>query len=290
MRDLPVSVVVPVRNEEANLAACLARLNRFAEVLVVDSASTDRTLGIAREAGARIVQFEWNGRYPKKRNHVLMNERLAAPWVLFLDADEHVPNAFCDALAGVLPDTSHAGFWLNYTNYFQGVELKHGVPQRKLALMKVGAGLYERIEEDGWSSLDMEIHEHPVLAGSLGEIPVRIDHRDFRGLEKYIARHVDYAKWEARRYAVLHEAGLDKAGHLTGRQRFKYRNLSRWWYPWFYFAVTYGAKRGFLDGAAGFSHAFYKAWYFHTIRGLIAEARRVGAAAPSASSREDMAA
>lgn len=49
-------------------------------------------------------------------------------------------------------------------------------------------------------------------------------------------------------------------------QRFKYRNLARWWYPWFYFLYTYGAKPSFLDGARGFQYAVYKAWYFFIIK------------------------
>jgi glycosyltransferase involved in cell wall biosynthesis len=269
---LPVSVVIPVKNEERNLPACLARLGRFAEVVVVDSASTDRTCAIAAAAGARVIPFAWNGRYPKKRNHVLLEERLAAPWVLFLDADEHVSEAWCDEAAAALAGTDKAGFWLNYTNHFLGRELKHGVAQRKLALLRVGAGLYERIEEENWSGLDMEIHEHPVLSGPAGEIVAKIDHRDVRGLDRFFARHIDYAKWEAARWRALHAGGLAQATHLTGRQRFKYRHLGKWWYFLFYFAFAYGAKGGFLDGRAGFDHAFFKAWYFRAIAGMIAEA------------------
>lgn len=273
---LPVSVVVPVRNEEKNLPGCIERLSRFAEVIVVDSGSTDSTVAIAQKMGARVVHFAWNGRYPKKRNHILLHEPLVAPWALFLDADEQVPAAFCDELARVLPGSRYAGYWLNYTNYFMGRELRYGISQRKLALIRVGRGLYERIDEDSWSKLDMEIHEHPVLDGEAGEIAVPIDHRDFRGLEAFIARHVDYAKWEARRHAALHAGGLASATHLTPRQRFKYRHLDRWWYSAFYFLVTYVAKLGFLDGRAGFDYAAYKFWYFTVIRGLIEERRRIG--------------
>lgn len=283
---LPVSVVIPVRNEARNLAACLARLGAFAEVVVVDSASTDETVAIAEAAGARVVPFAWNGRYPKKRNHVLLNETLAAPWVLFLDADELVTRTFVEELARVLPGTAHAGFWLGYTNHFAGRPLRHGLAQRKLALFRVGAGLFERIEEERWSPLDMEVHEHPVVDGSVGEITARLEHRDLCGLEPFLARHLDYARWEARRYRALHLAGASAARTLTPRQRFKYRHLAAWWFPWFYFALTYGAKRGFLDGAAGFAYALHKAWYFHTVGGLIAEARREAqhppAAAPAA--------
>lgn len=267
---LPVTVAVPVKNEEANLSRCLERLGQFTEIVVIDSNSTDRTINIAESFGARVVQFRWNGKYPKKRNWFLLNSPPNQPWVLFLDADEFVDQAFCDAVAAAIQHSTSDGFWLKYTNYFLDRELRHGVAQRKLALFRVGKGLYERIEENGWTGLDMEIHEHPIIDGPVGEIDVPIDHRDYKGLAKFIDRHKNYALWEARRYEGLR---TDPAPweRFTPRQRFKYRHLAKWWYPWFYFIAQYFGKRGFLDGSTGFHYAFYKAWYFNTIRLMIRE-------------------
>src|SRR5437588_9419273 len=92
---IPVTVVIPVRNEERNLARCLERLGAFAHVLVVDSGSSDATVEIARAHGAEVIDFTWNGRYPKKRNWVLTTQTLPTEWVLFLDADEIVTSALC---------------------------------------------------------------------------------------------------------------------------------------------------------------------------------------------------
>lgn len=262
---LPITVAVPVKNEEKGLALCLERLGRFAEIVVIDSGSSDRTTAIAAEFGAQVLQFTWDGKYPKKRNWYLLNHTPRQPWVLFLDADEIVDEACCDALAEALATTDHAGFWLTYSNTFLGRPLRHGVQQRKLALFKVGAALYERIEENGWSTLDMEIHEHPQVEGSLGEIAAPIEHRDDRGLARFLSRHIDYAKWEAKRLPALQN---DPAAweRLTKRQKFKYSHMHRWWYPWFYFLGAYLGKGGILDGWAGFEYAFYKAWYFQTVR------------------------
>lgn len=268
---IPITVVVPVKNEEENLARCLPRLERFSEVIIVDSSSTDRTPQIAREFGATYVNFQWDGRYPKKRNWLLLNRELANGWVLFLDADEFVDEAFCRAAEEAVANGKHAGYWLSYTNYFLGRPLKHGVAQRKLAMFRVGAGLYERIDEDSWSRLDMEIHEHPIIEGSVGEIASRIDHNDDRGIAKFIDRHRDYALWEARRVRLLQAGGAEAWSKLTDRQEFKYRHLDKWWYPWFYFLYTYVVKIGFLDGRAGFAYAFFKLWYFYSIRLMIAE-------------------
>lgn len=275
---IAVSVVVPVRNEEANLAACLERLGEFAEVLVVDSGSTDRTCEIAAERGAAVVQFAWNGHYPKKRNWTLLNHKLANDWVLFLDADEFVTPAFCSEVRRAIRVERCDGYWLNYTNHFLGRPLRHGDPQRKLALFRLGKGLYEKIDEAAWSGLDMEVHEHPVISGEVGEIAARIDHRDDRGLAKFVARHKDYALWEASRTLQLRDAGVDVWGQLTKRQQKKYANIDKWWFAWAYFLWSYVAKRGFLDGGAGFAYAAYKLWYFATIRLLIKERQACGAA------------
>lgn len=270
---LPVAVIVPVRNEAINLPRCLAALGRFAEVVVVDSGSTDRTVEIARASGARVLDFAWDGRYPKKRNWVLLEHPPASPWALFLDADEIVDDRFCDALENALRGTTHVGFWLNYTNYFLGRRLRHGVPQRKLALIRVGHGLYERIDEVAWSRLDMEVHEHPIVDGTVGTIGPPIEHNDDRGLLKFVDRHRDYAVWEACRHAALTRAGEAAWAKLTARQVRKYRNLDRWWFAYAYLFLQYVLKLGFLDGYAGLQYALGKFWYFNMIHVLLYEQR-----------------
>jgi glycosyltransferase involved in cell wall biosynthesis len=265
---LAVTVAVPVRNEETNLARCLERLGRFAEIVVIDSGSSDRTPQIAQQFGARLINFQWNGSYPKKRNWFLLHQPPTQPWVLFLDADEYVSDSFCNALGQAIKSKTEHGFWLCYTNYFLGKPLHHGVQQRKLAVFRVGHALYEKIDENGWSPLDMEIHEHPIVRGAVGIVTVPIDHQDDRGIGKFIEKHHHYALWEAQRHAALHVPGANW-DHLTQRQRFKYRHMAKWWYPWFYFLFSYVAKCGFLDAGPGFHYASYKAWYFQTVRLLI---------------------
>jgi glycosyltransferase involved in cell wall biosynthesis len=273
---LPITVIVPTRDEESNLDACLSRLGAFAAVWVVDSRSADGTRAIADRHGARWIDFDWSGEYPKKRNWVLINHPPTTPWVLFLDADERVTDDFVAAARAALShvDASMAGFWLRYDNHFMGRVLRHCVPQRKLALLRVGAGLYERIDDRRWSNLDMEVHEHPVLEGKVGEIPAPITHLDYRGIDHYIARHDAYASWEAKRYADLQARGDAAWAALTPRQQTKYRNLARWWFAPAYFIGTYLVRLGFLDGAAGFHHAVLKMIYFYQIRLKIISDRR----------------
>jgi glycosyltransferase involved in cell wall biosynthesis len=283
---LDVTVVIPVKNEAVNLPHCLDCVRKFPHVLVVDSGSTDATCELATAAGAEVLRFDWNGRFPKKRNWVLRNHDFQTEWVLFLDADEFVNEAFVSEVERTLAATDCVGFWLNYERWFLGRPLKHGDEFLKLALFRVGAGEYERIEESRWSGLDMEIHEHPVLKGPTGEIAAPIEHNEYRGLAHYIAKHNEYSSWEAARYVQLIAAGVgvqsDSEGcgdcpqspewdRLTPRQQKKYRHLAKWWAAPVYFLRGYFLKKGFLDGAVGFHFAWMKAVYFYQIRLKIRE-------------------
>jgi glycosyltransferase involved in cell wall biosynthesis len=273
---LPITVVIPAKNEEQQLDECLGSLDRFAKVVVVDSGSTDQTEAIARSRGAEILRFQWDGKFPKKRNWVLLTYSFATPWVLFLDADERVTPDFVAELERTLPSTTHDGFWLRYANVFMGRRLRHGPPMRKLALLRVGAGLYERIEEETWSRLDMEVHEHPVVSGTVGEIKSPLDHQDDRGLHAYIAKHNDYSTWEAARYVKLLNT-TDSWRGFTATQRMKYRSLEKWWLAPAYFMYSYFWKLGFCDGRPGLAFAILKAIYFFQIKLKIRE-RRAGEA------------
>jgi len=272
---LPVTVCIPVRNEAKNLPACLDSLRKtFAQVVVVDSGSVDDTRLIAEDAGAVVLNFRWDGKFPKKRNWALRHHRWTTPWVLFLDADERISTAFVQELEAVLPETSKTGFWISFTDWFMGVPLHHGDVFCKLALFRVGAGEYERFPEEWWSDLDMEVHEHPVLDGNVGEIKARLDHHDYRGLENYISRHNQYSTWEANRFMWLASAGGDEWARLIARQRFKYRNLDKAWFAPLYFCIGYVAKAGFLDGITGLRFALMKWRYFTDIRLKIRERLR----------------
>jgi glycosyltransferase involved in cell wall biosynthesis len=266
--NIPISVIVSVKNEEINLPYCLEKLKPFSEVLVVDSMSADRTAQIVNDFGYRLVNFVWNGKFPKKRNWALKNIYLKHEWVLFLDADEFLTTAFIDEVSNKIISSDYSGFWLYYNNYFMGKEIRHGDKMKKLALFKKGSGEYERVEEDLWSHLDMEVHEHPIIKGEISEINSPIIHKDYKGLEHYIQRHNAYSSWEAHRYLQL--SNVEKST-LTSRQKLKYKLISWGILPTAYFLGSYIFKLGFLDGRAGYYLAKYKANYFFQIQTKIKE-------------------
>lgn len=263
MTPLDLTIVIPVRNEERNLPGCLGAIGKgFARhVVVLDSGSTDRTIELAREAGVQVLNFDWDGRFPKKRNWYLKNHAPATRWVFFLDADEYLTEDFKQELRKALADSSKVGYWLSYSIYFLGKELKAGYPLRKLALFRTGAGEYERIEENQWSQLDMEVHEHPILRGEVGEVLSKIDHQDFRGVAHYVTKHNDYSSWEA--YRFMKTAG-NRAGRAswTWKQKLKYSLMRSPLIGPLYFIGTFLVMGGFRDGTRGLSFAILKMAYF----------------------------
>lgn len=274
---LDLTVVIPAKNEEKNLPRCLESIGHdFAhQIVVVDSCSTDRTQEVALQYGAEVVNFHWNGQFPKKRNWYLRNYKPQTSWVLFIDADEYLTDAFkSEVKEALLHDSSKVGYWLSYTVYFLGKQLKGGYPLRKLALFRVGAGEYERVNEEQWSTLDMEVHEHPILKGEVGVIKSKIDHKDFKGISNFVLKHSEYASWEAARFM---KGSLDPSffKNLTWKQWLKYRLMqnSILLGPAF-FIGSFIFLGGFRDGARGFAYAVLRMAYFVQVFCKIKEAEQ----------------
>lgn len=261
-----ISIVIPVKNEAVNLPLCLESVKEFDDVLIIDSNSTDKTFEIAEQFGRRVVDFKWDGHFPKKRNWALQTQVFKHPWVLFLDADERMTPAFMEEAQRITDSPVHSAFRVKYKNWFMGKMLRHGDPMCKTAMLRVGSGAYEEILENHWSALDMEVHEHLVVDGTIGEIRSKLEHHDKRSLHAYYARHNDYSTWEANRCLTLN----DKS-QLTARQRLKYWILTWSVFPILYFLVSYVLKGGFLDGRAGFYFALGKMFYFYQVQAKISE-------------------
>ncbi|GAA4439553.1 glycosyltransferase family 2 protein [Pontibacter saemangeumensis] len=261
---LDLTIAIPVKNEEKNLSRCLAAIGTdlARHVVVIDSNSTDSTREIAKNFKTEIVNFVWDGKFPKKRNWFLRNHTPETKWVMFLDADEYVTEDFKKELRERLScDDDKVGYWLNFTVYFLGKKMKGGYPLRKLALFQVGAGEYEQVDETEWSTLDMEVHEHPMLQGSTGSIKSKIEHQDFRCMSHYIRKHNEYASWEAARFLnSLKEPTA--SSQWTWKQRIKYGLFRSIFVGPAFFFGSYFFLGGFRDGAHGFAVAVLKMSYF----------------------------
>ena len=260
---LDLTIAIPVKNEERNLPGCIKAIGKdFASsIIIIDSGSNDRTKEIAKENNIDIVDFKWDGKFPKKRNWFLRNHTLQTKWILFLDADEYLTEEFKTEVREKLIQEDKVGYWLSYSIYFLGSQLKGGYPLKKLALFKIGAGEYERIDENAWSQLDMEVHEHPHLTGEVGKIKAKIDHQDFRGVSHYVIKHNEYAAWEASRF-VKATSNKSLSSLWTWKQRLKYWLMKSPLVGPAYFFGSFFLLGGFRDGARGLAFAILKMSYF----------------------------
>jgi glycosyltransferase involved in cell wall biosynthesis len=256
-----LTVLVSVKNEELNLLRSLKPLGRFEQVVVLDSNSTDNTKLIVEDYGYEYVNFNWDGKYPKKRNWFLQSGLAKFDWVLFLDADEIIDDRLIDEIGILITSNFYQAYFGNFNNYFLGRKLKYGVKFKKIVLLNKNYGKYERIEENSWSALDMEVHEHLIVNGRTGQLKNLIDHNDFKDLESFIDKHNKYSSWESRRITDI----KTNIKHLGIRQKIKYLIISHWWFSFAYFFITYIVKFGFLDGKKGFYFAVLKWTYFFQV-------------------------
>src|SRR5579863_10361075 len=115
---LPLSAIVAVRNEARNLPRCLESLRDIGEVYVIDSQSTDDTVEIACSFGARVVQFHYQGGWPKKRQWAMETLPLAHDWILLLDADESLTPELAEEIRAAIQDPRYDGYHIALRIYF----------------------------------------------------------------------------------------------------------------------------------------------------------------------------
>lgn len=264
---VPVSVIVPIKNEADNLPRCLGSIAWAAEIFVVDSQSTDGSQRMAEEFGARVVQFEFNGTWPKKKNWALENLPFGHEWVFILDADEVLPaGAEAEFRAAIEQAGETAGYWINRRFMFMGRWLQHAYyPNWNLRLFRHSLGRYEKLTEAATASGDNEVHEHVVVQGPTGRLRCELDHYAFPSVEVFVEKHNRYSNWEAR--VAVANRGVRPSDELQSArvaQRRKLKRLSQRlpFRPLLRFLYVYVWQRGFLDGREGYyfarMHAFYE--------------------------------
>jgi glycosyltransferase involved in cell wall biosynthesis len=261
-----VSVIVPVRNEAENLRRCLPALEWVDEVFVVDSQSTDQTREIAAAAGAQVVQFHYNGFYPKKKNWALDNLPFRNEWVLIVDADEIVIPELANEITRRISQNHADGFYLNSQYYFLGRPIRHcGYSSCwNLRLFKHRLGRYEKMPDcTGGRTGDNEAHEHVELAGRVLRLECALEHHAYPTIAAWVEKHNRYAIWEA----AESERFLRQPIQISiGRVQCFKRRLKKiaWRLPMralTRFLYAYVLRVGFLDGRPGLYFCGLLAFY-----------------------------
>lgn len=259
-----LALVILTYNEEANIAQALDSVAGWAgEIFILDSLSTDRTLEIAGRYDCRISQHKFEN-YGKQRNHALEHLPIRSEWVLFMDADEWLPDALKQEIAALIATgPQENGFYINRRLIWMGRWIRHGYyPSWILRLFRRGKGRCE----------DRAVNEHLIVDGATGRLRNDFLHEDRKGVTDWITKHNGYATREALEIFNTREAlnYQEIDARLFGAQgeRRRWLRLKVWnrlpplIRPFFYFFYRYVLRGGFLDGRAGFIfHFLHALWY-----------------------------
>ena len=262
----PISVIVPVKNDAENLRRCLPALDWADEVFVVDSGSRDDTEAVARAHGATVVQFRFDGRYPKKKNWSLDNLPFRNEWALIVDADEVVVPELATEIARRTAADEADGFYLNMKYYFLGRRIRHcGYAECwNLRLFKHRLGRYEKMPSTpGVDTGDNEAHEHVLLDGRAAKLAHELDHFAYPTISAWVAKHDRYATWEAEQYERFLREPIPEG--LGAGKRWK-RRLKKLYLrlpgrPLIRFVYAYIFRLGFLDGMPGLAFCGLLSFY-----------------------------
>jgi glycosyltransferase involved in cell wall biosynthesis len=247
-----LSVAIITKNEEANLARTLASVQFADEIVVLDSASTDRTQEIARDFHAIVYDEAWKGFAGSKNSAIA---KCTGDWILSLDADEELSVELQREIAALLPTNPLVdAYYIRRRNLFLGRWIKHGgfYPDPKLRLFRRAAANFAPTPQ----FQDRPVHETIAFDGASGTLDHDLIHHAYPTLETYI-EHMD-------RYSTLGCELLVTAGKVSASRVAFVFNI--FLVPQLGFLWNYFFRLGFLDGREGLLlhlyHATYTSWKY----------------------------
>jgi len=229
-----LSVIIITLNEAENIRACLESVAWADEVIVVDSGSTDDTLSICAELGAKVlINREWQG-FGFQKNLAL--QQATGDWILSLDADERISPALEQLIKDKISAPDADGYLFPRQAYFLGKAMRYGGwwPDYVLRLFRRGAGEFSQVL----------VHENVLLIGKVEKLREPIIHYSYVSLEQLLDKINKYSSAGAKQAQRKNKRG--GLGRALARS------------CWTFFRA-YCLRAGFLDGSAGLIAAISKA-------------------------------
>jgi glycosyltransferase involved in cell wall biosynthesis len=243
--NMDISVVILTKNEEKNITECIKTLEGFDDIIVIDDASTDATVSIAKKLGVRLYERPMDDGFANQRNFGL--EVAKGKWVLFIDADERLSSALNYEIHNQVNDSmsNYSGFYLRRIDKMWDRTLLHGESSqtRFLRLAKKSAG--------SWVG---KVHERWILKGKVGILNHPLSHYPHPTIREFIS--------EINYYTDLRAAELKE-------KNIKVRKSDIILYPFAKFIQNYFVRLGVLDGVAGLLQAIFMSFHSFLVRGKL---------------------
>jgi glycosyltransferase involved in cell wall biosynthesis len=269
-----VSVIVLTRDESVNIERCLSSVRWAAQLVVVDSGSTDDTVARAAAAGAEVVVEPWRG-YAAQREFALRLPLLRHEWAYFVDADEWVSSELASEVARVVTAPSHDAYGQRFRLVFQGRWIRHCGWYKGSSIVRLVRRSKVRFGHETFG-------ERLQVSTTVGRLRHDLVDADAKGLACWLRKHVGYAELEAVRRGDRMSLAARWRSFRRARA-FDSRPLPRAIAkelvfplvpsrPLALFLYMYVLKLGFLDGVAGLRFCVYHAWFQMTVDALRCEA------------------
>lgn len=224
-----VTAIIPTFNEERHIKDAIASVKWADEVLVVDSFSTDRTVEIARENGAKVIQREY-GYSASQKNWAI--PQASHPWIFLLDADERCTPELEREMKTVVARPQHDAYWIHRVNHFMGKKINYSGWQSDKVVR-----LFKR---DTCKYQDLKVHAEIESTGSISKLKNTIIHYTYVDLASYLKKADRYTTWGA----MDRFEKFQKSGRRISWMYLFFRPLGR-------FVRHYIWRLGFLDGTHG---------------------------------------
>ncbi|OAI49819.1 hypothetical protein AYO43_00125 [Nitrospira sp. SCGC AG-212-E16] len=269
---MSVSILILTLNEEKNMPACLASVSQFDDVVVLDSHSTDRTVSLAEEHGARVFQRKFDN-WAAHQNWALQRIIFKYPWVFYLDADERMTPELVQEICEIAedPKKSEVAFYCGRRNMFMGKWIKHAMPP----------GNIMRFFKPPFIRFERLVNPTPVIDGPHGYLHGQLLHFNFsKGLSEWIEKHNKYSLMEAMQgLEELRMGSINASSSFSGdpavrRKALKALSFRLPFRPTLRFLYTYVLHLGFLDGWEGLTYCRLISMYEYMIVLKMKELRR----------------
>ena len=232
-----VTAIILTKNEERNIEDCITSIQCADEILVIDDESTDATVSLAENLGAKVISHPLQNNWAQQRLFAI--EQAAFEWVLFVDADERISEELNASITKVVKEEKRA-YLLERHNVFHYNKATHGSmrPDKVLRLMP----------KDG-TRIQGEVHEKFISSYPEAEIHGKLFHYTYDNWTQYLYKMNRYTSIAAEQY-------YEKGKHCSFVKDIILRPV------WAFFKI-YILQRGFLDGKIGFILSLYH--YAYTV-------------------------